>query len=102
MSHLLAYLGIEIEKDPEPPAVVPRPSIKAGCKLQAEMARWYRGHGNSWGPLKRAFEGEAVTPECDEGRRLAGILAVCTTEQRKKLRGLVRGALGLSFAEVMR
>jgi hypothetical protein len=94
MSHLLTYLGYEIEKEPPPPPVIPRPHIVRGCKLQIEFTKWYRSQGNSWGPLKRAFEGEAVTPTCDEGKRLAAILAVCTTEQRKKLRGYVRAAVG--------
>lgn len=94
MSHLLAYLGIEIEAEPIPAPVLPAPVIKRGGKVQIDFTRWYRAHADSWGPLKRAFEGEAVEPECAEGKRLARILAACNTEQRKKLRGYVRAAVG--------
>ena len=99
MSHLLAYLGIEIEQDPlaPEPVVVRTPVIQRNGKVVSDFQRWYRAHGNSWGPLKRGFEGEPVTAECDEGKRLAGILAACNTEQRRKLRGYVRSAVGAAY-----
>jgi hypothetical protein len=97
MSHLLAYLGIEIEADPPAPEpVVVRPVvIQRNGRLVTDFHRWYRAH-DGWGPLKRGFEGDAldVGSLTDEGRRLAGILAACNTEQRKKLRGYVRSSVG--------
>jgi len=99
LSHLLAYLGIEIEAEPVPEPPMPQPVIKRNGKLQTEFMLWYRAHGNSWGALKRGFEGDPIDTSGlgEEGQRLAKILAACNTEQRKRLRGYVRAAVGGVF-----